>query len=84
MKKIVYIIIAVISLVGGRHVYRNYVSVWDCPKCKQQGNTAYYAQYQEDYILSILFAKQDKGFYIDVGSSHPIDPYYLECSRSRT
>lgn len=71
MKKIFYIILAILILVSVRYVYRNYIQVRDCPQCKQHGNKAYYSQMEEDYILSILFADQDKGFYIDVGASHP-------------
>ena len=42
-----------------------------CPKCRQVDNAAFYSKYFEDYILSIIFADQPKGHYVDVGASDP-------------
>lgn len=38
-------------------------------KIEKEG--VFYAQFLEDYVLSIVFNEVDKGFYVDVGAYHP-------------
>ncbi len=42
-----------------------------CPIPRQGGNTNFYAQFYEDYILSIVLSNIDKGYYVDVGANSP-------------
>ena len=42
-----------------------------CPIPRQGGNNSFYAQFYEDYILSIIFSNIKKGYYIDVGANSP-------------
>lgn len=42
-----------------------------CPNPRQGGNSEYYSQFYEDYILSIVFSNSTKGYYIDVGANSP-------------
>ncbi len=42
-----------------------------CPIPRQGGNTDYYSQFYEDYILSIIFSDIKKGIYVDVGANSP-------------
>lgn len=42
-----------------------------CPIPKQAGNSSFYSQYLEDYILSIVFSEVNIGAYIDIGSNSP-------------
>jgi len=56
---------------GGKYFYKKYLSAIGCPTCRQQGNESYNSQIHEDYILSLIFKDIDKGFYVDVGASHP-------------
>ncbi len=54
-----------------------------CPVPRQGGNANFYAQFYEDYILSIALSNIKKGHYIDVGANSPnIDSvtkhFYLE------
>jgi FkbM family methyltransferase len=44
---------------------------FSCFSSWQDLSKKFHAQYQEDYILDMLFANQDKGFYVDVGANHP-------------
>ena len=43
--------------------------IWPIPR--QGGNNNFYAQFYEDYILSIVFSDIEKGFYVDVGANSP-------------
>jgi hypothetical protein len=54
-----------------------------CPVPRQGGNPNFYAQFYEDYILSIALSNIKNGHYIDVGANSPnIDSvtkhFYLE------
>lgn len=42
-----------------------------CPIPRIAGNQAFYSQYLEDYILSLVFKTVEKGHYIDVGANNP-------------
>lgn len=42
-----------------------------CPIPRQAGNNNFYAQFYEDYILSIALADIKNGHYIDVGANSP-------------
>lgn len=42
-----------------------------CPIPRQGGNRNFYAQFYEDYILSIVFSDIKKGYYVDVGANSP-------------
>ncbi len=42
-----------------------------CPIPRQGGNSNFYAQFYEDYILSIALSNVKKGHYIDVGANSP-------------
>ena len=42
-----------------------------CPIPRQGGNNNFYAQFYEDYILSIVFSDIEKGFYVDIGANSP-------------
>lgn len=73
MKKkiIISILTLAILIFAGDYTYKHLITVEGCSKCRQQGKRSYYSQYLEDYILSIVFEKQEKGFYVDVGAAHP-------------
>jgi FkbM family methyltransferase len=45
--------------------------VVSCPVPRQGGNHNFYAQFYEDYILSIALSHIEKGYYVDVGSNSP-------------
>ena len=42
-----------------------------CPVPRQGGNPNFYAQFYEDYILSIALSNIKKGYYVDVGANSP-------------
>ena len=42
-----------------------------CQVPRQGGNANFYAQFYEDYILSIALSNIKKGHYIDVGANSP-------------
>lgn len=72
--KILTAIFAIISL---GLFYTNFSRIqcayYGCPISHQAGNQDYFAQNNEDYILSIVFADVKNGTYVDVGAYDPIE-----------
>jgi FkbM family methyltransferase len=77
IKKISIMLSVLISLIFsgtnvtfGDEVNQEYFNK-NCPKPRQAGNPEYFSQFYEDYILSIVFANQKQGHYVDVGANSP-------------
>ena len=77
-KSIKLIILAILLGIIGVYAYNfgvRQVKIYSfskvCPLPKQAGNADFYAEYLEDYILSIIFSGVKNGSYIDVGANDP-------------